>query len=187
MKPIMCGIPAEILEYLNSLILDEVDIEEEEIPFNEPCDSDKACENCLYEDKCESDQDDSWKIEFSVYDDDEVVPLYGIPDIDHVVFSEPATIVFWEDGTKTVVKCMKGERYERYAGFMAACMKKMFGSTSRAKSVMNYFTVEQAPKTEKKKKKKENEQLPGQMSIDDMINPLHEAAIKEAVDEALAK
>ena len=26
------------------------------------------------------------------------------PDVDHVIFNGPATIVFWEDGKKTVVK-----------------------------------------------------------------------------------
>ena len=62
---------------------------------------------------------------------------FGIPGIDRILFNDPATIVFWEDGTKTVVKCMTGEKFERYAGFAAAVMKKMFGSTSAAKSFMN--------------------------------------------------
>lgn len=62
---------------------------------------------------------------------------FGIPGIDRILFNDPATIVFWEDGTKTVVKCMAGEKFERYAGFAAAVMKKMFGSTSAAKSFMN--------------------------------------------------
>lgn len=62
---------------------------------------------------------------------------FGIPGIDRILFNDPATIVFWEDGTKTVVKCMAGEKFERYAGFAAAVLKKMFGSTSAAKSFMN--------------------------------------------------
>ena len=30
-------------------------------------------------------------------------------EIDHVVFNDPATIVFWKDGTKTVTKCHAGD------------------------------------------------------------------------------
>ena len=58
-----------------------------------------------------------------------------IPAIKRIVYHEPATIVFWQDGTKTVVKCMDGEPFEKYAGFCAALAKKVFGSTSEAKKV----------------------------------------------------
>ena len=52
-----------------------------------------------------------------------------------ILYHNPATIVFWQDGTKTVVKCMDGEPFEKYAGFCAALAKKVFGSTSKAKKV----------------------------------------------------
>ena len=81
-------------------------------------------------------------------DDDDC--LFGVPGIDHIVFSDPATIVFWIDGTKTVVKTTKGDKFERYMGFAAACLKKMFGSTSRARAVMESFAVEQPSKEQKK-------------------------------------
>ena len=58
-----------------------------------------------------------------------------IPAIKRIVYHDPATIVFWQDGTKTVVKCMDGEPFEKYAGFCAALAKKVFGSTSKAKKV----------------------------------------------------
>ena len=58
-----------------------------------------------------------------------------IPYVKRVVYNAPATIVFWQDGTKTVVKCMDGEPFEKYAGFCAALAKKVFGSTSKAKKV----------------------------------------------------
>ena len=57
-----------------------------------------------------------------------------IPAIKRIVYHDPATIVFWQDGTKTVVKCMDGEPFEKYAGFCAALAKKVF-STSKAKKV----------------------------------------------------
>ena len=57
------------------------------------------------------------------------------PVVKRIVYHDPATIVFWQDGTKTVVKCMDGEPFEKYAGFCAALAKKVFGSTSKAKKV----------------------------------------------------
>lgn len=37
--------------------------------------------------------------------------------IDKVIFNPPATIVFWKDGTKTVVKCKEGEEFSEWAEF----------------------------------------------------------------------
>ena len=49
----------------------------------------------------------------------------------------PATIVFWEDGTKTVVKKMPGDKDDIYAAFCAAFTKKHFGSNEKVKAVVN--------------------------------------------------
>lgn len=40
-----------------------------------------------------------------------------------VIFNPPATIVFWYDGTKTVVKVAKGEKYDPFTGYCVACCK----------------------------------------------------------------
>ena len=37
----------------------------------------------------------------------------GKLEIKRVVFNDPATIVFWKDGTKTVVKCSKGDTFSK--------------------------------------------------------------------------
>ena len=47
--------------------------------------------------------------------------------IKKVIYNDPATIIFWSDGTKTIVKCMEGEDYDPEKGFMAAVTKKVFG------------------------------------------------------------
>ena len=60
---------------------------------------------------------------------------YFYPRVKRVVYHEPATIVFWTDGTKTVVKCIDGQPYEKYAGFCAALAKKIYGGTSTAKKI----------------------------------------------------
>lgn len=54
-----------------------------------------------------------------------------------VIFSGGKTIVIWEDGTKTVVSCMEGDEFDEYSGFCAALAKKLYGSTTRAKKIMN--------------------------------------------------
>ena len=50
-----------------------------------------------------------------------------VPEIKRVIFHEPATIVFWSDGTKTVVKCMEGELFDEEKGIAMAFMKKLYG------------------------------------------------------------
>ena len=45
--------------------------------------------------------------------------------IKKVIFSDPATIVLWEDGTKTVVKTQKGDAYDPEKGLAMACMRKI--------------------------------------------------------------
>ena len=63
-----------------------------------------------------------------------------------VIFSGPKTIVIWEDGTKTIVGCAEGQEYDEYAGFCAALAKKIFGTTSAAKRVMDANKVINSPK-----------------------------------------
>ena len=43
-----------------------------------------------------------------------------------VIFNDPATIVFWKDGTKTVVKCMEGDTYNPEVGLAMCVCKKVF-------------------------------------------------------------
>lgn len=48
--------------------------------------------------------------------------------IERVLFNDPATIVFWTDGTKTVVKCRKGDKWDAEKGLAMACAKKLMGN-----------------------------------------------------------
>ena len=59
--------------------------------------------------------------------------IYGcpiIPDIKikNVIFNPPATIVFWSDGTKTVVKAKESETYDSEKGLAMAISKKALGN-----------------------------------------------------------
>ena len=48
--------------------------------------------------------------------------------IKNVIFNPPATIVFWEDGTKTVVQARENDIYDPEKGLMAAITKKALGN-----------------------------------------------------------
>ena len=49
----------------------------------------------------------------------------------NVIFNPPATIVFWEDGEKTVVKCGEGEAYDKEKGLAMAFCKRVWGNKGR--------------------------------------------------------
>lgn len=58
-------------------------------------------------------------------------PANYLPEIKNVKFNGPATIVFWADGTKTVVKCQDGDDYSKEVGLAMCIVKKVFGNTSK--------------------------------------------------------
>ena len=58
-------------------------------------------------------------------------PANYLPEIKNVKFNSPATIVFWADGTKTVVKCQDGDDYSKEVGLAMCIVKKVFGNTSK--------------------------------------------------------
>ena len=52
---------------------------------------------------------------------------FYLPKIKDVIFNDPATIVFWEDGTKTVVKA-QDEEFDPEKGMAMAISKKALGN-----------------------------------------------------------
>ena len=74
-----------------------------------------------------------------------------------VIFNDPATIVLWSDGSKTVVKCGPEDSYDMEKGLAMAIVKKMAGNDNRFHKVFKQYP---------KKKKKD----PGSIgSISDMM------------------
>lgn len=53
-----------------------------------------------------------------------------LPEIEDVIFNPPATIVFWKDKTKTVVKA-NNEEYDPEKGLAMAMIKKLYGNKGR--------------------------------------------------------
>ena len=52
----------------------------------------------------------------------------NMPEIRDAIFNEPATIVLWKDGTKTVVKCGKRDNYDKEKGLAMCIVKKINGN-----------------------------------------------------------
>ena len=52
-----------------------------------------------------------------------------------VIFNDPATIVIWGDGSKTVVKRQNGEKFDKEKGLALCYMKKMLGNKSNFNNV----------------------------------------------------
>lgn len=60
-----------------------------------------------------------------------------VPHIDHVKFNGPATIVFWKDGTKTVVKYDGKGRKDRRMAVLYAFMRKIYGEGKPYHNILN--------------------------------------------------
>ncbi|MBO5319036.1 MAG: hypothetical protein J6B01_04410 [Ruminococcus sp.] len=54
--------------------------------------------------------------------------LRKVPDFDRVIFNDPATIIYWSDGTKTVVKCGEQDIFDPEKGLAMAISKKALGN-----------------------------------------------------------
>lgn len=59
--------------------------------------------------------------------------------IKNVIFNDPATIVFWADGTKTVVKCGENDIYDPEKGLAMAVAKKYLGTNKSHSNYMDEF------------------------------------------------
>lgn len=55
--------------------------------------------------------------------------------IKEVIFNEPATIVYWTDGTKTVVKCSEDDEFDKEKGIALCFMKKAMNNKSNYNNV----------------------------------------------------
>ena len=69
--------------------------------------------------------------------------------IKNVIFNDPATIVFWNDGTKTVVKCGKDDTFDPEKGLAMAISKYFFDNAGYFNDVFKQWI----PKKKKKKTK----------------------------------
>lgn len=71
-----------------------------------------------------------------------------VPEILDVVFNGPATIIFWADGTKTVVKAIYDE-FDPEKGLAMAIAKKALGNKGNYFNVIKRWTDEYLEKEDK--------------------------------------
>lgn len=62
--------------------------------------------------------------------------VYG-NDVTRILQSGNRTIVFWADGTKTIVKCADDEPDDPYNAFTAALAIKTYGNNSKVKRIID--------------------------------------------------
>lgn len=65
----------------------------------------------------------------------------------------PVTIVFWKDGTKTIVRKSENSADDPYSAFCAALAKKIYGNNSRVKKILDKKIVKAKAKEKKGEKK----------------------------------
>ncbi len=63
------------------------------------------------------------------------------PEIERVIFHDPATIVYWKDGTKSVVKA-NNEKFDKEKGLLAAIAKKVYGNKGSFNNIIKHFVKE---------------------------------------------
>lgn len=87
-----------------------------------------------------------------IADDEPVEKLAGIDRgfIKNVVFNDPATIVEWKDGSKTVVKTQDGEHYDPEKGLAMAISKKAMGNKRDYYHVFKHYLKKVSKDTKKK-------------------------------------
>lgn len=98
-----------------------------------------------------------------------------------LIFDYPATIVYWYDGTKTVVKCREGETFDKETGLAMAMCKKLIGDKykSRFRKIIKGAVVKHT-EPEKSNMEKLNDVLDHIIDdIDEVSAKLHTATTDE--------
>lgn len=55
---------------------------------------------------------------------------------ERIIFNNPATIVIWKDGSKTVVKCQKDDVFDPEKGLALCFMKKALGNKGNFNNIL---------------------------------------------------
>ena len=86
--------------------------------------------------------------------------------ITKVIFNNPATIVLWSDGTKTVVKCDERDEFDPEKGLSMAICKKHFGGGFYNDIFKKWIPKEETPEIE----------IDGQITMDDIAEKFEKLA-----------
>lgn len=78
----------------------------------------------------------------SLYPSVMIVPRQLAPE--KVYFNDPVTVVIWNDGTKTIVRCSENDIYDPEKGLAMAFCKKMFGNDNTFKKHFKKWLPEES-------------------------------------------
>ena len=59
--------------------------------------------------------------------------------VERVIYNDPATVIHWSDGTKTVVKCQPEDKFDPKLGFLLAVCKKACGNNGRFNELLRKY------------------------------------------------
>ena len=118
----------------------------------------------------------------------EATPTYHYPVPINIIFNNPATIVYWDDGTKTVVKIMEGDVYDEIIGVSMAYTKKLFGTNSNFKKMVKSFypkpkVLPEPVKDIVKKKKKPVKKTNLEISLENLVTLLRKNISGNIIEE----
>ena len=77
---------------------------------------------------------------------------FGVPKIKQVIFDDPATVVLWDDGTKTVVHA-RDEEFDEEKGLAMAIARKALGNDREYYTYMQRH-IDKGMKAAKKREEK---------------------------------
>lgn len=98
--------------------------------------------NFCYEIKPYPNGDLHYILDFDIKKDENVRGIFGVDDEAKavkpigVIYNPPATIVYWNDDTKTIVKCAKSDTYNKLVGLLLCYIKKSLGNDQKT---FNHF------------------------------------------------
>lgn len=70
-----------------------------------------------------------------------------LPEITNVYFNDPVTVVLWDDGTKTMVKCQEGDVYSPEIGLSLCITKKSLGNMPNFNNIFRKWCPEEEAET----------------------------------------
>ena len=76
-----------------------------------------------------------------------------LPGIKKIIENNPATVILWEDGTKTMAKCQDGDVFDFEKGVLICSLKKLIGNKA-TNELLNQMEKEKTNISAKKQKQK---------------------------------
>lgn len=122
--------------HITDYYLDEISIEvlvrDRDIESLESIDSSIYLTFMLIKGICEAKIEGNVVCDIPIYTSNEISKNYTsieLPKVKQVLYKNPATIVYWTDRSKTVVKCQENDIYDPEKGLAMAILKKINGNT----------------------------------------------------------